>query len=202
MKALVVHVPYQVRGGEDVAVESQKKALEALGYEVSLWPNDRTPPKLDPIRILASLNGSDQWKELENEFARERPKFAILNNIYPIYGPRLLRFLNQKKIPLFFAIHNHRLYCTNGLAMRDGSVCKLCKNSSPFRSVAFNCNQNYMRSIYYATALSQIRRDRLLGSLQAFVAPSPYIGEEIKSLGIPMEKIHWIVNPVLDVSGG
>lgn len=201
MKVLIVHVPYQVRGGEDVAVESQRKALETLGHSVALWPADRDPPKLSLFKTVPSLAPFD-WPEVERELDSENPDVVLLNNIYPLYGPRFLRALKKRRIPVLWAVHNHRLYCTNGLAMKDGKVCKICRNGSPWvnaaRSSLYDCNDDRRRTVFYAAAIAQIRQLGLLDTCAGFVVPSPYIGDELEQMGISRNRIHWIVNPVVE----
>lgn len=191
-KCLVVHVPYQVRGGEDVAVESQTSVLAKLGYHVSLWPENRKPPELALSAAIEGLVPFNEWAELETRLEKLGPEFVVLNHVYPLFGPRLLRVLTKLKIPMFWVIHNHRLYCANGLAMRNGKVCRDCKSKKPWRAVSHNCNGDLAKSVYYSLALNQLR----LSDIDAFVAPSPYMGAEIESLGVSPEKVRWIVNPI------
>jgi glycosyltransferase involved in cell wall biosynthesis len=95
-------------------------------------------------------------------------------------------------------IHNHRFFCTNGLALRNGKVCKDCFSTpSPWKALIHNCNDSFSRTAYHFLALSQIRQNNLLlDAVRFFIAPSPYIATELELFGIPHNRIRMIMHPL------
>lgn len=193
----ILHVPYQTRGGEDVHVEFLCSAYRQLGWSVSLLPMDRKPARLNFFRALGSLFFRTPLPPLAQALANSNPNLLHLHNIFPEYGPSLLRFLLRKKIPVAMTMHNHRFYCTNGLALRLNQTCKLCAYSPlPWRALLYNCNQSWTRSIYYALAIGMIRLNNLWDRCaRKFIVASPYMKAELMRFGISESKIAEILFP-------
>ena len=196
-KVLLIHMPYQVRGGEDVHVETLAAAYARIGVEVRFFPRDRKPARPGLAASLASLLPSANLPELDAELKEFAPDFLHAHNIYPTLGPRFLRWAARQKIPLAMTIHNHRFFCTNGLALRNGKNCKACFHSKlPWRGILNNCNRDFARSLYYTLAIGQIRTHGLLDhAVDKFIAPSPYVRTELTRFGAGPCKVEYLLHP-------
>lgn len=196
---IIIHVPYEHRGGEDAHVDMLEKAYQELGYQVILYPADRQPPAEGRFKsALKSLTSAEPFGDLEELWNAQGQAVLHLHNVYPVLGPRLLNWIIAKKARAVMTVHNHRFYCTNGLALRDGRICKECKHSASFaRPLKYNCNNDIKKSAYYAAALTKSRRQNLLQTaVTKFIAPSPYIRDELVSFGIPSDQVVHILNPI------
>jgi len=188
-----VHVPYLVKGGEERYVASLTASYEAAGARVSYWP---IPDKSASSEALQALTWGDvsNWNDT---LAKLKPDRIHLNNIHPALGPAFLRWLQGISIPVIATIHNHRFYCTNGLALYQGHICKACKTKRlPWRPLVFNCNQSWAKSYYHGLSLARIQTEGLLAGLHMLVAPSGYIAAELESAGYAREKIRVVPHPV------
>jgi glycosyltransferase involved in cell wall biosynthesis len=199
MKVLIVHVPYEHRGGEDVHVDALAQGYQRLGVTPLLYPENRAAPRglLGPS--LASLAPVPTVPTaLERVWTVERPAYIHLHNVFPVLGPRFFRWAIDRGVPLVMTVHNHRFFCTNGLALRDKQICKDCFTSKvAWRPVLHNCNGSWKKSIYHSLALTELRLGDLYSrAIQRFVAPSPYLQAELVKLGIPRERVIHILNPV------
>ncbi len=196
-KALLIHVPYEVRGGEDVHVEALSRAYRALGLEPVLAPASRKPPGNALASIGASLALSSLPPELELPLRSGVIDVVHLHNLFPIYGARVLRGLRGSSAPVIMTVHNHRFYCANGLALRGGKACKLCFDDRvAWRPIAYNCNRDRTKSLYHALSLTEIRTGSLLDVVTAFIAPSPYIRDELVRFGVEPSRIHLVLHPI------
>ena len=196
-KMFLIHVPYRVPGGEEIHVEQLRNAYEKIGYEVVLYPEKNKAGANGLWSVFSSLLLSSNLKDFEEIYRREKPAFLHVNNIFPFLGPRFLRFLIKNKIPAMMTIHNHRFFCTNGLALRDQKTCKLCFNEKiPWKSLAYNCNGSFFKTFYHFAALAQIRCGDLYSqAIRYFIAPSPYIQNELLRCGISQAKVLSILHP-------
>jgi glycosyltransferase involved in cell wall biosynthesis len=122
-----------------------------------------------------------------------------MHNVFPALGPRFLRWAIHRRAPLVMTVHNHRLFCTNGLALRDGETCELCFHRRlPWPALAYNCNDDRAKTAYHAIALAQIRSDDLYRrAVRRFIAPSPYIEAMLSRLGVPPAQRSMMLHPVL-----
>lgn len=198
MKVFILHVPYQYRGGEDVHVDVLEAAYRQIGFEPILYPEDRRPPSHLLGKSLWSLLPSDDFEELDEAWVKHQPRYIHIHNVFPLFGPRLFRWAMKRQAPLVMTVHNHRIFCTNGLALRNGKVCKDCFDKKiPWKAVVHNCNGQLRKSIYHTMALSQMRLGGLYEkAVHRFIAPSPYIQSELIRIGIPEAKVNHILNPV------
>ncbi len=192
-RVLIGHVPYRNRGGEDLHVEVLRSIYGSLGWQSDLIPGIRNPQSYSTTDILGSLIGR------KSEISLSDFDLIHIHNIYPVLGPRFLREALASGKPVFWTVHNHRFYCTNGLALYGSERCEVCKfKPSILRPVLRNCNSDWKKSAYYATSLARVRAEGLLQRITRFIAPSPYIAEEIAALGIPTSRISMLPNPVFD----
>ena len=53
---------------------------------------------------------------------------AHVHNVFPLLSPAVYIALHQAGIPIVQSVHNYRLMCINGLFLRDGHICELCKD--------------------------------------------------------------------------
>ncbi len=198
MKVLIVHVPYEHRGGEDVHVDALIEGYEKIGITTIVYPSDRVPPKPLLAKALRSLLPSDELPEIEKIWQEQKPAYIHVHNVFPILGPRFFRWAEANAIPLVMTVHNHRFFCTNGLALRDKQICKDCFHSKvAWRPIIHNCNLNWTKSVYHSIALTELRLgDFYTKTIKRYVAPSPYVQSELIRLGIPKEKVVHILNPV------
>lgn len=198
MKVLIVHVPYEHRGGEDVHVDALVRGYEKIGLEPVLYPEDRMPPGRLLGKSLRSLLPLSASPDVSVAWDREKPAYIHLHNAFPILGPRFFRWAVKNSVPVVMTVHNHRFFCTNGLALRDKEICKECFASRvAWRPMLYNCNGDYKKTVYHSIALTQMRmQDLYARAIHRFVAPSPYLQAELVRAGMPREHVIHILNPV------
>ncbi len=187
----MAHVPYEVFGGEDQHVAMLEQIYKEIGYEVCLIPNKSDVTLSSASRAL--LGGNDHlWSDSVHGV-----DFIHLHNLHPILGPSFLRWIHRSGIPAIMTIHNHRFYCTNGLALKNGEICKACRGKLPWRSIIYNCNNTWKKTAYHAIANTEIQlQNLLLSTVKLFIAPSPYVRNELIEAGVPKEKIRLVMHPV------
>ena len=196
-KVLIVHVPYETPGGEEAYVKKLGEVYRDLGLQVEFYPPVGEKTKNTIFSAFKALLPGRSLPEFEIYYERFQPDFLHLNNIHPILGPRFLRWIKNNNIFSLMTIHNHRFFCTNGLALRQERICKACFSSRVmWRSIVYNCNQSMVKTVYHCMALSEIRYDALLEkAVKYFIAPSLYIKNELKNFGIQENKIKYIMHP-------
>lgn len=198
MKVLIVHIPYKYRGGEDAHVDALIQAYQNIGATTVVFPENQLPPENLLSKSFRSLAPDSDSPEIERIWRGQGFDYIHLHNAFPILGPRFFRWALKNQIPMVMTVHNHRFFCTNGLALRDGKICKDCFNSKvAWRAVVHNCNGSLSKSIYHSLALTEMRLEDLYArSIQRFIVPSPYLQAELVRLGLPKERVTHILNPV------
>ncbi len=198
MRVLIAHVPYEYRGGEDVHVDVLFEVYKKLGYEVDFIPKKRVFHKKKLRESVRSLLALNSFSDFDHILKTNRPDFIHMHNAFPLLGPRFFQWVLEKKIPLLMTIHNHRFYCTNGLALRAGKICKICLNAKTgWRPLLYNCNSDFVKTLYHAMAITEMRAlDLYSKSVRKFIATSPYVQNELIRSGIPSKQVVHILNPI------
>ena len=199
MKVLIVHVPYEHRGGEEVHVDALALGYQKIGVTPLLFPTDRNPPSGLAKKSYDSLKAGAQSPEMAAYWNEHKPLYIHLHNSFPTLGPRFFRWAIANHVPIAMTVHNHRFFCTNGLALRDKRICKDCFSSKvAWRSMIYNCNGDLKKTLYHSLALTQMRtQDLYARAVTRFVAPSPYLKGELVRSGMPPEKVLHVLNPVV-----
>lgn len=180
-------------------VDVLARAYREMGVDVAFFPENRRPPGgLLRASAQSLAPGSGASAGFASFFERARPNFIHLHNAFPLLGPRFFRWVLDRRVPLLMTVHNHRFFCTNGLALRDGRVCKDCFASRvPWRPVVYNCNGNVSKSVYHALALGEMHAgDLYRRAVRKFIAPSPYIRDELVRWGVDAARVTHVLNPV------
>jgi glycosyltransferase involved in cell wall biosynthesis len=187
LKCALVHVPYQQKGGEDRHFADLRGVYREAGINLADFPRS------EGSLLTASLSslGEGRRKVWDKWNQQNQPDIYHLHNIHPHFGPSFLRWLTERKHPAVWTIHNHRFYCTNGLAYLRGQICKDCKPAASLtRPIWRNCNDSLPKSTYHSAALSQLRGQGLLQNFHGkLLAPSAYMQEEMVGSGIARDRI-------------
>jgi glycosyltransferase involved in cell wall biosynthesis/O-antigen ligase len=191
----LVHVPYQLAGGEDMHVSLLRNGYQALGIEPVSIPSAGMQPNLKLALRALTLGEPAAWDQLMRENSID---FLHIHNIHPALGPAFLSWIRERGLPTLMTVHNHRFYCTNGLALLNAKVCKDCLGHQSFwRPVLRNCNGSLAKSAYHSAALTEIQHGNLLSeAVNRFLAPSPYIAKELEAAGLPSAKIQILPHPI------
>lgn len=162
-RVLILHSIYRTRGGEEAAIEQQKKSFLDAGVECQVLfrgPADESMTLLKKASLAKGLfrNRSDD-EELQACLNDFDPGVVHVHNLLPHFGVHTLDMLHawalRKGRIVVSTIHNHRWYCANGLGFRANNFCDLCaKRKNPLWGGVLRCRGSAMESFAYATAIS------------------------------------------------
>ncbi len=193
MHVLVAHNRYQIRGGEDVVVDRETKLLEEAGMRVSRYFRDSQEIQ-GPSRTLQtalSLARSRKEEKAFREKIRElRPDIVHVHNYFPLLTPAVFFACYEEGVPIVHTLHNFRLFCANGLLLREGKNCTLCLDKgSSLPGVVHQCYRN--------SALATMPVARMIASrnqwvplVDAFVTMTEFARSLFVLSGLPAEKLH------------
>lgn len=144
MKVLLVHNYYGFTGGEDIYFDNLVKVLEANGIKVILYSKDfkKLKNRFQKFKVFLNFFYSIQTvKEINSILKNEKPDVAHINNIYPIISPSIYSILIKNNIPIIQTAHNYRLFCSNGICLKNGKTCISCLKNS-FRNIFNICRKD------------------------------------------------------------
>jgi len=133
MKILLVHNFYQSSSpsGEDVVFKNEVELLRKNGIEVINYTeyNDRIKDYgLWGRFILPFKNiwSAETYKKIKKLIKKEKPDIAHFHNIFYLISPSAYYAYKEEGVPVVQTLHNFRIFCANGLLLRNGKICEEC----------------------------------------------------------------------------
>ena len=125
MKVLIVHNHYQIAGGEDSVMQSEKNLLRQSGIDVSEYivNNDHVKTFVAKVFVLLSVFFSfSQYKKMVRQLKLVRPDVVHVHNYFPLLSPAIFYACKKESIPVVHTLHNYRAVCPTALLMFDGKI--------------------------------------------------------------------------------
>ncbi len=202
-RVLIVHNSYQVRGGEDAAVEREAAALARAGVAVEtlIVSNDSIKSPIDRLRAAVEVAHAPRGiAAVEAAVAAFRPDVVHVHNAFPLISPAVHRAVRQKGVATVQTLHNYRLICANGMLTRNGSPCEDCVTGSPYQAVRHGC---YRDSRAGSLAVAHMidhhrRRGTWSRDVDRFIALTDFARARFIEAGVPGERISVRPNGLAD----
>ena len=141
MKVLLLHNFYQSSSpsGEDAVYNNEAEMLKGREVQVIQYEkyNDeiRGPLKAAPCAVWSRKT----YHEISVLLGKERPDIAHFHNIWYLISPSAYHACKDAGVPVVQTLHNFRMFCANGLLMRNRKVCEECVGKMPWRGVIHGC---------------------------------------------------------------
>jgi glycosyltransferase involved in cell wall biosynthesis len=129
LRILLLHNRYQVRGGEDAAVDLECELLRGAGFTVDLLEasNDEIAGAAQMVQTALAVPYSFSARRLVSARIRTfHPDIVHVHNFFPALSPSVYDACRAARVPVVQTLHNYRLICANALLFRDGHSCTEC----------------------------------------------------------------------------
>lgn len=198
-RVLVIHNFYRSENasGENLSVLDEVAGLRSLGWEVELVSadsdviGDGTIPLADlALRPIYSRRSVDRVREAISRF---RPHVALVENLFPLHSPWVIRTLRSAGVPVAAGVRSYRMFCASSTLFRDGAICRDCIGSRMnLPAIRHGCYQgSVVRTAPLATSLALHRRT--FRSVDTLLAVSEFVRDELIATGFPADRI--VVRP-------
>ena len=201
MNVLILHNRYEFKGGEDVYIDEIETVFKKQPHQVNVRvftvSNRDIAQKsfFKKISIIFNVVYSFIYKKQILEIVKDfKPDIIHIHNLFFLFGPGIIRKLYKLGIPMVMTLHNHRLICINGLALRNGKHCRRCDRSLGIRPLIYNCNGNIFKSFIYWLGFFIHRNLGTFNLINKFISPSQYMKNVYVEAGIPNYKIAVVSN--------
>lgn len=195
MRILLLHNRYQLAGGEDAVVRSEKALLESHGHTVSLLEadNDGITGFAAKIKSAASAFYSfPSRRRVDDELRRFRPDIVHAHNLFPVLSPSVLYVCAHAGVPVVQTLHNYRLLCPNALLFCDGAPCERCIGKRfSFPAVRRGCYRGSRSATMVVASLTAIHRavGTFRTTVTRYIALTEFSRDKFVQGGIPAQKI-------------
>lgn len=201
MKVLVLHNRYIHRGGEDICVDNEVKALQEAGLTVATHFIDSQPGLSTVLQALRAPWKGGTVAHVENRLRTERPDLLHVHNLYPLLSARVFAIAKGLGIRTVQTLHNYRPLCLNGLFLTpDHEVCERCPGHSFTPGILRGCyRDSRAQSVFMAGHLTKARREGWYAAVDRFIAPSQFLAYKYGSYGYPADRFtvqgHFLPSP-------
>lgn len=212
MKVLLLHNFYQSASpsGEDVVFKNELELLKKNGIDVITYTRHNDEILNYNIFDKACLPFENIWsrktyREIKAIIAKEKPDIAHFHNIWYLISPSAYDACREARVPVVQTLHNFRIFCANGLLMRNGMVCEECINSK--KSYQLFVNRYWIKLFINAIKYGCYRDSRVyslpvalmefyhwikrtwIDKVDAYIALTEFGRRKFIEAGLPAEKI-------------
>lgn len=205
MKVLMIHNYYQSYSpsGEDIVFKNEVELLKRNNVDVVTYTrhNDEILNFgiYDKFKLpLNNIWSIKTYKELKELIRREKPDIAHFHNIWYLVSPSAYDACKEMGIPVVQTLHNFRIFCANGLLMRDGKICQKCLGSKNvhqskllINAIKYGC---YRGSRVYTLSVALMEwwhwiKKTWIDKVDAYIALTEFGKSKFIQVGLPAEKI-------------
>ncbi len=199
MRALVVHNYYRSENasGENLSVMDEIAGLRALGWDVEVISSDSDVISGDQVALtkvaLRPIHSPRSTGRVQEAIRRFRPHVALIENLFPLHSPSVIRTLQSAGVPVAAGVRSYRMWCAASSMYRDGAPCRDCVGSRlNLPAVRHGCYQNSSyRTVPVAVSLAVHRQT--FHDIDAFLAVTEHVRDELVSVGMPADRV--VVRP-------
>lgn len=207
MRILFIHNTYQLRGGEDVALESEISLLLGNGHEVEVlvFNNQDISGVWAKVSLgIKAVYNKASATVLKQKIEAFSPDVIHIHNLFFIASPSILYMANKKKIPVVLTMHNYRLVCANAMLLRNNTVCELCLSKTlPFEAIKYKCYRNSSAETALVVGITGLYKlnHAWRNKVDTYIALTEFSKNKIlnSSTGINPEQIKVVPNFVHDM---
>jgi glycosyltransferase involved in cell wall biosynthesis len=196
MKVLIIHNFYRSLSpsGEDRVFEEEAVLLRENGVQIVIYEksNDEIKGFGEKLSAIFKISWSkESYREVKQLIEKHRPDLVHVHNFWYLISPSIFFACNDLNVPVVQTVHNYRMFCANGLLLRNNAPCNLCVGKKPWRGAAYGCYKNsriYSLPIVISQYLHQIIKT-WDNKVNAFIVPSVFLKNKLIESGLTKEKI-------------
>lgn len=186
-----------VPSGENQVFEMERELLTKYGHKVSEFT--RSSDDLVSQGAAGAIKGAllTPWnvtaaRQVKSHLVNQKADVLHAHNTFPMLSPSLF-WASRGLAARVLTLHNYRLFCPNGIPMREGKVCTDCLDK---RSVAPSLYHGCYRDSRVATVplAASVALHRAIGTwkkeIDAFICLSEFQKELMIDAGLPRHKVH------------
>ena len=161
MKILLIHCHYRLPGGEDAVFAAERALLERRGHTVVVYERSNEEAAHGLAKLLLPLHAV--WnrraaREVRDLIAREKPDAVHIHNTLLLLSPAVVRAAKKSGMPVVQTLHNFRLFCPNGILLREGKVCEDCPRHGLSCAVRHRCYRGSLLQTLVVAAAYALHR--------------------------------------------
>jgi glycosyltransferase involved in cell wall biosynthesis len=214
VKILLVHNFYgsAAPSGENSAYRAEAGLLQNRGHSVIEF--NRHSDEILQQNFYGRLKGavSAVWNPfslhaLKRTLRETKPDIVHVHNTFPLLSPSVLYAPREQNIPTVMTMHNYRIGCSAGTAVRKDRACTLCLDKkSVIPALRYGCYRDSRIATLPVSAMIALHNamSTWRNTIDAFITLTDFQRETMVRFGIPSESLfvkpHFLEDPPQPVS--
>lgn len=182
-RVMVIHNRYRWRGGEDVQVDREVAAFRRVGAQVRVLEvvSSDISARSELLRGWTGLTNPRRLQAVLDAVYEFEPDLVHIHNTFPFLTPSVIQAVADNHRTVLVSLHNYRVFCANGLCLRDGRQCTRCSSDILPRAVIYGCyrGSRVLSAVVWAVGLG-LRR-ALRNENVRVVAPSMFAAQALSN---------------------
>ena len=189
MKILLIHCHYRLPGGEDAVFAAERTLLEQHGHTVVVYERSNeeaahgAAKALLPFRAVWNRRAA---RDVRNIIEQQHIDAVHIHNTLLLLSPAVVCAAKKCGVPVVLTLHNFRLFCPNGILLRDGRVCEDCPHHGLHCALRHRCYRGSRAQTLVVVAAYWLHR--VLGTWRGIAITTPTEFDREKLL--EFNKIH------------
>ena len=161
MKILLVHCHYRLPGGEDAVFAAERALLERRGHQVIVYERSNEeaahglPKALLPLHAVWNHAAA---RDIKHIIKTQNIDAVHIHNTLLLLSPAVVRAAKSTGVPVVQTLHNFRLFCPNGILLRDGRVCEDCPRHGLSCAIRHRCYRGSLAQTLVVAAAYGLHR--------------------------------------------
>ena len=161
VKILLVHCHYRLPGGEDAVFAAERALLERRGHQVIVYERSNEeaahglPKALLPLHAVWNHAAAQDIKHI---IKTQNIDAVHIHNTLLLLSPAVVRAAKSTGVPVVQTLHNFRLFCPNGILLRDGRVCEDCPRHGLSCAIRHRCYRGSLAQTLVVAAAYGLHR--------------------------------------------
>ncbi|MGA9407849.1 MAG: glycosyltransferase family 4 protein [Bacteroidota bacterium] len=209
MKILLVHNFYgsTAPSGENTAYRAEASLLRNNSHSVIEF--NRHSDEILQRNFYGTLKGavSAVWNpfslfSLKQALRETKPDIVHVHNTFPLLSPSVVYAPREQNIPTVMTMHNYRIGCSAGTAVRKDQACTLCLDAkSVIPALRFGCYRESRMATLPVSAMIAFHnaRNTWRRNIDAFITLTDFQRDTMVRFGIPAESLfvkpHFLEHP-------
>ncbi len=196
MKILLAHNFYQSSSpsGEDIVYRAEVDLLRHKGIDVVTYErsNDELSECSRRKTAVSAVWSRTAYDEVTDLIKKEKPEIAHFHNIWYLISPSAYLACRTAGLPIVQTLHNFRMFCANGLLLRNGKVCEECVGKLPWRGVVYGCFRNsrlYSVPVVASEVMQKLKRI-WTGTVDAYISMTKFGRQKFIQCGLPDDRVY------------
>ena len=161
VKILLVHCHYRMPGGEDAVFAAERALLERRGHQVIVYERSNEeaahglPKALLPLHAVWNHAAA---RDIKHIIKTQNIDAVHIHNTLLLLSPAVVRAAKSTGVPVVQTLHNFRLFCPNGILLRDGRVCEDCPRHGLSCAIRHRCYRGSLAQTLVVAAAYGLHR--------------------------------------------